>query len=359
MGASVFARTAHILTITSSDWQAICLRRGVRSAIAAFAGLVLFVTGCTSASTSTTAPSATKCGVSATPSLRSFPHTGGAGSIAVTSARDCTWTMSSDASWLVLERSSGQGETSLPFRVTPNDTPKARRGTVAIESTRLELAQEGAPCTFHLDNTHADIDAGGAVVRIEVTAMSDCAWSARALESWISVTSGASASGTGVVGLSIAANSGPARQGSVMIADQTISVTQQAFGSPAPSPVPSPPPSPAPPAPAPPSPAPPAPAPPSPAPPAPAPPAPHHRPRHHRAPHRRPRHHRVPHHRPPHHRSRHHRARPRRARPRRARPRRARPRRARPRRAPLLRNLLKWTARFRRCADRVRALPFQ
>ena len=144
--------------------------------------------------------------------------------------------MSSDASWLVLERSSGQGEASLPFRVTPNDTPKARRGTVAIESTRLELAQDGAPCTFHLDNTHVDIDAGGAVVRIEVTAMSDCAWSARALESWISVTSGASASGTGVVGLSIAANSGPARQGSVMIADQTISVTQQAFGSPAPSP---------------------------------------------------------------------------------------------------------------------------
>ena len=171
----------------------------MRSGIAAFAGLVLFVTGCTSASTSTTAPSATKCAVSATTSSRSFPHTGGAGTIAVTSARECNWTISSDASWLVLERSSGQGEASLPFRVTANDTPKARRGTLALESTRLELAQDGAPCTFHLDHTRVDVGAGGAVARIGVTAMSDCAWSARALESWISVTSGASASGTGVV----------------------------------------------------------------------------------------------------------------------------------------------------------------
>ena len=236
----------------------------MRPGIAAFAGLILFVTGCTSASTSTTAPSATKCEVSATPSARSFPHTGGAGSIAVTGARDCSWTMSSDASWLVLERSSGQGEASLPFRVAANDTPNARRGTLAIESTRLELAQEGAPCTFHLDNTRVEVDAGGAVVRIEVTAMADCAWSARALESWISVTSGASASGTGMVGLWIAPNSGPARQGSVTIADQTIIVTQRAVGSPSPSPVPAPNPVPSPP----PSPAPPTPAPPpSPAPP--------------------------------------------------------------------------------------------
>jgi hypothetical protein len=63
----------------------------------------------------------------------------------------------------VLEQSSGQGEASLPFRVTANDTPKARRGILAIESTRLELAQDGAPCTFHLDNTRVDVGAGGAV----------------------------------------------------------------------------------------------------------------------------------------------------------------------------------------------------
>ena len=248
----------------------------MRCGTAAFAGLVLFVTGCTSASTSTTAPSATKCEVSATTSPRSFPYTGGSGSIAVASARECSWTISSDAAWLVLERTSGQGEASLPFRIMANDTPNARRGTLALESTRLELAQDAAPCTFHLDNTRVDVNAGAADARIGVTAMSGCAWSARALESWISVTGGASASGTAVVSLSIAANSGPARQGAVMIAEQTITVTQQASGSPGPSPVPPPSPVPAPPPPSPPPPPNPAP-PPTPAPPpppSPPPPAP-------------------------------------------------------------------------------------
>jgi hypothetical protein len=126
---------------------------------------------------------------------------------------------------------------------------------MAIESARLELAQDGAPCTFHLDKTRIDVGTGGAVARIGVAAMSDCAWSARALASWISLTSGASASGTGVVMLSIAANTGPARQGSVVIADQTITVMQQAFDAPGPSPVPPPSPMPSP-APLPPSPVP-------------------------------------------------------------------------------------------------------
>jgi Domain of unknown function (DUF5666) len=143
---------------------------------------------------------------------------------------------------------------------------------VAIESMRLELAQDGVPCTFHLDNTRVDVAAVATVARIGVTAMSGCEWSARALESWIGVTSSAPAGGTGVVDLSIAANSGPARQGSVMIADQTITVTQQALASPSPSPVPpSPVPSPPPPSPVPPQPPSPAPS-PSPAPPSPAPP---------------------------------------------------------------------------------------
>jgi hypothetical protein len=46
---------------------------------------------------------------------------------------------------------------------------------------------------------------------------------------WITVTSGASGSGTGAVGYSIAANPGPAaRTGTVAIADQTFTVSQAA-----------------------------------------------------------------------------------------------------------------------------------
>ena len=60
----------------------------------------------------------------------------------------------------------------------------------------------------------------------------------RARAPWLSVTGGASATGTGMVVLSIAANSGPARQGVVMIADQTVTVTPPALDAPSPAPVP-------------------------------------------------------------------------------------------------------------------------
>jgi hypothetical protein len=75
---------------------------------------------------------------------RSFPHTGGSGTIAVISTRECSWTISSDVSWILLERSSGQGEQSLPFRVMANGTPNARRATLAVASTQLDVAQDAS-----------------------------------------------------------------------------------------------------------------------------------------------------------------------------------------------------------------------
>ena len=188
--------------------------------------------------------------------------------MAITGERECTWRIGSTASWIVLERSGGQGAETVPFRVVANGTPTSRRGNLAVESTQLELIQDGAPCTYELDHSRIDVDAGGGVASIRVTAMAGCEWSARAHDSWISVSSGGPVTGTGVVQLTVVANSGPAREGAATIAAHTIPVVQKGLGSPPPSQGPAPPPSPPSPAPPPPSPAPP---PPSPAPPAPPP----------------------------------------------------------------------------------------
>ena len=232
----------------------------MRLRLAAIAGLVLLVSGCTSSSSSTTAPSAGKCDISATLSSTSFPYTAGSGSLAVAGARECAWTIGSTASWVVLERSSGQGAATIPFSVTANGTPISRRGTLAVESTQLELIQDGAPCTYDLDHTRIDVDASGGVATIRVTAMTGCQWSAAAHESWIGVSSAGPVNGSGMAQLSIAANIGPPREGSVTVAGHTVPVVQQAAGSPLPTPqppVPSPPSPPSPPPPPPPSPPPP------------------------------------------------------------------------------------------------------
>jgi hypothetical protein len=182
----------------------------------------------------------------------------------VTGARECTWSISSTAPWIVPERFSGQGASSVPFTVTANGTPFSRRGMLAVESMQLEVTQDGVPCRFDLDHTRIDAQASGGVATIRVTALAGCGWSAVSQTSWISVASAAPANGTGMAQLSIAPNNGQAREGSVTVAGQIVSVAQQAAGAP--------PSTPQPPAPSPPSPPPSPPGPPAPSPPPTAPP---------------------------------------------------------------------------------------
>ena len=192
-----------------------------------------FASGCSSSTSVTaTSPSGTKCAISATSSLSSFPPSGGSGSIVITSARECPWAISADTPWIVPGQTSGQGDATLPFRVAANGTPQARRGALTIAAARVDVAQEGAPCRFDLDTTHADVAASGGDLRIAVTAMTGCAWTARALDSWINIIGGASAGGSGVIQLSIAANGGAARQGTVSVANQAILVAQRGATSP-------------------------------------------------------------------------------------------------------------------------------
>src|SRR5262249_31356530 len=70
------------------------------------------------------------------------------------------------------------------------------------------------------------VSAGGTGSPVTVTAASACAWTATSNATWITVTGVASGSGNGSVGFSVAANSGPARSGTVTIAGQTFTVNQ-------------------------------------------------------------------------------------------------------------------------------------
>lgn len=64
---------------------------------------------------------------------------------------------------------------------------------------------------------------------MSVIAGEGCSWTAASNASWLTVTSGATGSGRGTVALSLTANTGAARTGTVTIATQTFTVTQRAF----------------------------------------------------------------------------------------------------------------------------------
>ena len=209
-------------------------------------GLLAMLTSACGSSTSTTSvtgPTGARCTIAATASSSTFSSAGGAATVAVSSERECTWSVASEAAWISPEVTSGQGEAVLPFRVAANGTPAARRAGLTIGTIRVEVSQEAAPCRFVLGTGRVQVDHNGGRVEIEVSAMEGCGWTARTSDSWVTITRGASGSGAGVVYLSIAPNDGPARQGRVTIGGHTVSIAQAAPAAPPPpAPVPPPPP---------------------------------------------------------------------------------------------------------------------
>jgi Putative binding domain, N-terminal len=84
-------------------------------------------------------------------------------------------------------------------------------------------------CTFSLSKSDQSFDATGGTGNVSVNTSSTCAWSATSNASWLTVVSGASGTGTGVVVFQVAANNtGQARTASVSIGGQTFTVNQAA-----------------------------------------------------------------------------------------------------------------------------------
>ncbi|HEY8536689.1 MAG TPA: BACON domain-containing protein, partial [Vicinamibacterales bacterium] len=55
-------------------------------------------------------------------------HDGGTGRIAVSTNRECTWTATTDASWITVAPDSGQGEAQLTYTVAANRSANERSG---------------------------------------------------------------------------------------------------------------------------------------------------------------------------------------------------------------------------------------
>jgi hypothetical protein len=82
-------------------------------------------------------------------------------------------------------------------------------------------------CEFAISPGAVSVTAGGGSIRIDVGATSRCTYTVTSSADWITVTSGASGNGVGVVTFTAAPNaSGLARTGQVTVADRVIRVSQ-------------------------------------------------------------------------------------------------------------------------------------
>jgi hypothetical protein len=192
-----------------------------RTALMTIAGQTLTVT------------QAAGCIYTIAPTSQAIGSAGGLGTVAVSTAADCQWTVVNNTSgpeWITVTSgvNGGTGNGNVGFIAAAN-TGAARSGTLTIAGQTFTVTQAAAvvTCNYSINPNGQSIGAAGGPGTTAVTSAAGCTWTAVTNSPpWLTVTSGASGSGNGPVGFSVAANAGPQRIGMLTIAGQTLTVTQ-------------------------------------------------------------------------------------------------------------------------------------
>ena len=168
-----------------------------RAGLAAVAALLAI--SCTSTSIGVTAPSAVKCQVAVENSISTNVPSGGAsGTLALSTNRDCTWTVTSNAAWAQLGGdATGQGNATVNYKVLANPDAIVRRATIEVNNTQVALTQDGAPCRFTVAPANAGLPAGGGSVTVNVDTLNGCAWSAVSDAPWLTIAGTANGTASG------------------------------------------------------------------------------------------------------------------------------------------------------------------
>ena len=162
-------------------------------------------------------------GVTITTSAKTFQKAGGAASVVVQG--DGAWTATSDSSWIVIKSgASGNGAGSCVYVVNANTSADTRIGHINIGGNTYTITQYGYDAT--LSPTAATVTRAGGSGSFSVTVDAGISWSARANDSWITVSPDSGMS-VGTVNYTVAAYDGVvSRVGSITVGGQTFTVTQ-------------------------------------------------------------------------------------------------------------------------------------
>lgn len=166
------------------------------------------------------------CDATVSPDTIVVPSAGSAPAVNVAIADACAWTAAANAPWLrVQSGGSGTGNGAVQFQVDPNTGP-ARSGTATVAGRTVTFNQDSG-CSVSISPATSPMVVGGGAGTVTVTAGDGCPWTAVSNVPWITVTAGASGTGSGSVGYAVEANaSGAPRSGTITIGGQTFTVEQ-------------------------------------------------------------------------------------------------------------------------------------
>jgi hypothetical protein len=146
-------------------------------------------------------PTQTSCAFTASPSSFSISPSGGTSSFSLGAGAGCQWSAVSSAGWLsITSGTSGTSSGTVSFSVAANPSTVPRMGAIqagsGLASTTFTVSQ-AAVCTYSLSSELITLAPGGGAGTVTVTTQTGCVWSAVPSASWITITSGASGTGSG------------------------------------------------------------------------------------------------------------------------------------------------------------------
>ncbi|MEZ5402009.1 MAG: BACON domain-containing carbohydrate-binding protein [Bryobacteraceae bacterium] len=153
---------------------------------------------------------------------------GAALSAQVSTAAACTWTASSSVPWITVTSGLVGGPGSFNYVVGPNPTTSSRTGTILVADKTFTVIQSaGTGCTYSISPQNLNVTAAGGTAQVTVTTGPGCSWNASAVDFWITLTSGATGTGSGAVSFLYDSNTSTiARAATIVIAGNSFVLTQ-------------------------------------------------------------------------------------------------------------------------------------
>ncbi len=160
-----------------------------------------------------------------------FDSSGGIRNMNLTLPSACNWVAVSSAPWLTIPtNSSGNGSATITIFAGQNSF-SSRTATLTIAGKAITVTQSGSTCTGIASAAPMSFSAQGGTGFVRITTNSSaCQWTAYNVVPWIQLAaSGNTGQGSGGVPFLIASNPGSLpRSGQILIADQTLTITQAA-----------------------------------------------------------------------------------------------------------------------------------
>jgi len=171
------------------------------------------------------------CTVSVAPASVGVAAGGGTGSIQVTAADGCNWSVaSSSPAWLSVQPAGGSGSGGAVYTAAANTVSQVRKATITIANQVIAVTQDAADCSGAvLTPDHLSAPSNGGTFSFHIS--TSCDYSAVTNNGWIMIVNG-SGTGSSDITYKLGQNtSTTARQGSINVAGLQFAVAQAGANS--------------------------------------------------------------------------------------------------------------------------------